>query len=206
LLEWAFQNELARLDFNEVESVAGTALPSIGVEYMILETARLGCRVDGGGRSDPHPDADIVASALAALPEVHGGKRSALWIAELARAGRVPDWMQDETPRLVAAECGRNRHGGFAVTEDAVKLGDSGWPAQPRRNRKQIVVHDRVMYTPCRWTVTPDQIAWARRSYLSWWGALLELRTSFQLYKGLSAFELTDQMPDRAPWKNSCCI
>ncbi len=203
LLEWAFQAEHASLDFDELESVAGRALPSFGLEYIMIEQQRLGCRVDGGGRSDPHPDADLVAGSLAVLPEGCGGRRTAIWVAELARAGRAPDWMEDETPRLVAAEFGRNRYGDFAKTENSAELGELGWPAQPRRNRKGVVVYDPVMFTPCRWTVTAQQIAQARRAYLEWWGVLLELKAMFQNCKGLSGFTVTDEMPEKAPWRKT---
>lgn len=201
LIEWAFQKECASLDFNEVQSSSGWVPTSLSMEYRMLDQARLGCRVDGGGRSDPHPDADIVVSALAALPEVRGGRRTALWVAELARAGRVPDWMDGAMPRLHPDDVHTNRHGRHARTADAAELGADGWPAQPRRNKKQIVVHEKVLHCPCHWRPTQQQIGAARRSYLHWWSALLELRATFQLHSNLTSFVVSDEMPVVSPWK-----
>lgn len=203
LIEWAFQRELASLDFNEVQSTSGWVPSSVSMEYRMIEQARLGCRVDGGGRSDPHPDADIVASALAALPDAHGGRRTALWMAELARAGRVPDWMPDAVPRLLPDNTHTNRHGSRAAIVDARELGHDGWAPQPRRNRKGIVVHDSVSYCPCHWYPTGSQIAGARRSYFHWWSALLELRSTFQLCCNLTSFRVSDVMPDMKPWNKT---
>ncbi|MGQ3486103.1 hypothetical protein [Roseovarius pacificus] len=203
LLEWAFQRELASLDFDEITTVGGGAPPGIGMEYIMMERAKLGCRVDGGGRSDPHPDAEIVASALAALPERVGGRRMAIWIAELARAGREPDWYQNETPRYGPAEWHINPHGARAVRRDAAELGQTGWPPVKRRNRKGVIVTDPVYYCPVTVSPNPSQIAAARRAYLSWWGALLELRDTFRLYTDLSAHVVTDEMPPLSPWRKN---
>ncbi|SEP27519.1 hypothetical protein SAMN04490248_1681, partial [Salinihabitans flavidus] len=124
LLEWAFQRECAQLDFDEVGTVGGTGWRGHGTEYVMLERMRLGgMRIDGGGRSLPADDAEIVASTLAALPEARGGRRMAIWIAELARAGRAPDWMPDTRPRFYAAETHINRHGVCAKSQDSAYLG-----------------------------------------------------------------------------------
>lgn len=201
LLEWAFQKELASLDFNEVQSSSGWVPTSVSMEYRMMQQARLGCRVDGGGHSEPHHDADIVASALAALPEARGGRCTALWVAELARAGREPDWMQNAQPRYHPDGVHVNRHGRHAQTADASELGSVGWKPTPRRNRKQAVVYDKVLYCSCHLRPTQQQIGAARRSYLEWWAALLELRTTFQLYSNLTSFAVNDVMPDMNPWK-----
>ncbi len=199
LLEWAFQREKVQLDFGQA-SLAGQPLPSFGMEYIMMEQARLGCRVDGGGRSQSHHDADIAASALAALPEGHGGQRIAIWVAELARAGQEPDWMRAAITVCVPSDTHTNRHGRFAKTADASNLGAQGWPPQPRRNRKGVIVHDKVQYCPVICRDTTHDIARARRAYLQWWGVLLELRGHFQIYGGLTTYEITDEMPPRAPW------
>jgi hypothetical protein len=51
---------------------------------------------------------------------------------------------------------------------------------------------------------TAHEIGSKRRFYLLWWGALLEIKTSFQSFNNLTAFEVTNQMPAMQPWKNSC--
>ncbi|WP_146592216.1 hypothetical protein [Puniceibacterium confluentis] len=190
LLEWAFQREIATLDFNEIETLSG-ARTGIGMEYIMIERARLGCRVDGGGRSLPHPDADVVASALAALPEGHGGRRMALWIAELARAGRTPDWRTDDRAKCIPQDWRQSKHGLFARTEVIGQIMVAGRKGARRMD---------VTICPVTYINTGREIAAARRAYLGWWGALLELRDTFRLYGGLSAFEVSDAMPPRTPW------
>jgi hypothetical protein len=200
LLEWAFRRECARLDFAEDgESILGYGYASMTA--MILRHEQLGCRIDGGGRSEPHPDADAVAAAVSALPEARGGRRMAVWIAELARAGAVPDWMPDAAPRVYPEDMYVNQHGSVAKTKDAAHLGASGWPAQPRRNRKGVIVMDPVTYCPIVIRPTAAHIARRRRDYLDWWGALMEIKTTFQAYGGLSAYTVSNDMPPRAPWQ-----
>ena len=82
-----------------------------GMEYVLLERARLGgVKIDTSiGRSAPHDDAEIIAAVLANLPDLVGGTRMAVCIAELARAGLQPDWRPDAEPRLEPVE--RNRKG-----------------------------------------------------------------------------------------------
>lgn len=200
LLDWAFRAECAQLDFDNLGSRA-SGWGYVSSTAAILQHEQLGCRIDGGGRSDPHPDADVVAAAVAALPEARGGRGMAIRIAELARAGAVPDWMPGAMPRVVPVDTHTNRHGTHAVTLDAARLGSLGWQAQPRRNRKGVVVHDPVQYCPVVVRPSVSEIARARRAYLDWWGALRDLRETFRLYGGLCAFEVTEAMPRRVPWQ-----
>ncbi|MDO6592200.1 hypothetical protein DS901_10260, partial [Loktanella sp. D2R18] len=77
LVVWAFQREAAQLDLQRT-SLAESCITGFGYASMtaiIAEHEQLGCRVDGGGSSDPHPDADLVASALSVLSEGCGGQR-----------------------------------------------------------------------------------------------------------------------------------
>lgn len=201
LLEWAFQRECASIDFDELGTLSGRTLPRFGTEYRMIMQAQLGCRVDGGGRSERHHDADQVSYALSALPVAYGGPRMALWIADLARSGREPDWMPDAKPVFRPSQTHTNQFGARAETRDAIELGRKGWAHQPRRNRKGRIVHDPVRYTPVICLNGPDQIAAARRDYLRWWGALAELRTTFRVYGGLSCFAVTEAMPPMQPWK-----
>ena len=62
-----------------------------GLEYVLIQRARLGCQVDGGRYkigSYTHADAEVVAAILAGMPDALGGKRMAIRVAELARAGK----------------------------------------------------------------------------------------------------------------------
>ena len=187
LIQWAFRAECAR-----IETGAGPRTMS-GTGYVMAQL-EVG-RVDGGGHSLPHHDADLVADALAHLPEARGGLRMALWIAELARVGRVPDWMPDARRRVLPVDTHTNRHGVRACAEEA-----RDWPPQPRLNRKGVLVRDAVMCCPVVVRPTAVEIAGARRDYLRWWDALWEVRETFKVYNNLTAHEVTDVMPERAPW------
>lgn len=194
LLQWAFQRELAQLDFDELTSVAGER-PGVSMEYLLMQRKLLGVQIDGGGRSEPHPDADAVASALASLPECRGGRRTALWIAELARAGQVPDWMPDAVARCVPLEWKRHKRGNFAMREHWKGDGRLGrWP-------ENQLGRDHGYVCPVRYENTAHDVARARRAYLHWHDALVELRDTFQLYSNLTAYQVTDELPPRTPWK-----
>lgn len=202
LLVWAFRRECAQLDFpGEEFRTSGYGYASSTAR--IIQHEQLGCNVDGGGRSEPHPDADLVASAVAVLPESVGGRHMAISIAEWARADSVPDWMPGATPRIHPADTYTNQHGVRARTADAGGLGNHGWPPQARRNRKGVVVHDKVLFSPVVIRPTAAEIGRAQRAYLDWYRALFELRCTFQIAGDLTAFEVTDQMPARAPWKKT---
>ncbi|QOL80553.1 hypothetical protein [Pseudooceanicola spongiae] len=197
LVEWAFQREFAQIDLDRVDDPYGAMFdtaPSFGMEYLMIERARLGCKVDGGGRSEPHPDADAVASALAVLPEGHGGRRMALRIAELARAGEVPNWRMSETPRVVPVEWRSTKHGEFARTESG------GMLSYISRGKLREV---ETRYCPIRVINPPRDASRLRRDYLGWWGALREVRDSFRIYGGLTSFVVTEAMPPRTPWNIS---
>lgn len=193
LIEWAFQRECASLDFDELASTAGER-PAVSPLWMLMQRHNLGCKVDGGGRSDPHPDADIVASALAALPDARGGRRMGIWIAELARAGLRPDWMPGAVTRCVPVEVQQHKHGSFAKSEPC------GSVRVVSRGKLREV---EMRWCPVTFTPTAQQIASARRAYLDWWGALHDLRHSFRAYGGLTAWRVTEEMPPRTPWVKS---
>ena len=94
-LEWAFQVEKAQLELPVRRDINQEGF-GFGLEYVLIQRARLGCKVDGGGRSSQsytHQDAEVVAATLAGMPDSLGGKRMAIYVAELARAGMTPDWL-----------------------------------------------------------------------------------------------------------------
>lgn len=198
LICWAFQREKIGLDFDGED--VNEAQPCFGMEYILIEQARLGCRVDGGGRSPRHHDADIVAATLAVLPEGCGGKRMACDIAELARTGQAPCYHR--APTVKPADVAENQHGWRARTDDAAKLGSYGWAHQPRRNRKGVIVYDEVKFCPVVVRPTSQEVGAMRRRYLMWWAALLHIRNAMRL-SHLTSFVVTDVMPPRAPWKES---
>jgi hypothetical protein len=193
LLEWAFRVEYARLDLDDVASMAGFTRPNVGMEYIMIERARLGCQIDGGGQSVPHSDADVVASALAVLPEAHGGRTMAIAIAEMSRAGLMPDWMDGAVTKCVPLAWRQHKYGRFAKTE---VCGVIEYTSRKGKRRREIT------WCPVTYTPTASQIGAAHRFYLKWWGALLDLQATFRLYGGLSGHEVTDAMPPMAPWRD----
>jgi hypothetical protein len=58
-----------------------------------------------------HEDAEVIAATVAGMPDSLSGKRIAIRVAELARAGLTPNWMPGAVPRCVPAEIKRTRHG-----------------------------------------------------------------------------------------------
>jgi hypothetical protein len=207
LLEWAFADECASVDFED-EGTLAVGYGHIGNAHRMAQRGALGCRIDGGGRSDPHPDADLVAAAVAVLPEGCGGRSMAVLIAELARHRRVPDLLEgvvldlgDVDPCKLSGVVGcwpaaftQNQHGRKAAEVSlGIDIDVSG--------RK--VKRADVRSCPVRYSVLHPGIARARRNYLQWRLALLELRQTFVCFNNLSRWKLTPMLPPRTPWLES---
>lgn len=191
LLHWAFQREKISIEFDDLRAAMPGQLPGFGMEWVMIERARLGCRVDGGGRSDPHPDAEAVADALAQLPEGVGGRRMALTIAELARAGQQHGSGSGQAPQVQPRGWRQTKHGLFAETEGC------GVVRYRSRGKAREV---EARWCPIRIDNHPREEARARRAYLLWWGALRELRDTFRVYGGLTRHQVSEQMPTMKPW------
>ena len=117
-LEWAFRVEKAELDLPVPENRTGESY-GYGLEHVLLQRAALGCRIDGGRHkigSYTHEDAEVIAACVAGMPDAMGGRRMAIRVAELARAGLTPDWLPGAVPRCVPVEVKRNQHGERAAT------------------------------------------------------------------------------------------
>lgn len=191
LLEWAFADECAQVDF-EAEGTLAAGYGYIGNAYRMMQRGELGCRIDGGGRSWPDADADIVAGAVAALPEGCGGRGMAIQIAELARARRVPDVMVSAVARCVPRATRKNMHGTWSQTE----VIERGVDCSGRKVKR----YD-VLVCPVTYTHTAADVARARRNYLQWRLALMELRQTFVIHNNLSRWVVSAVMPSRAPWQ-----
>lgn len=200
-LEWAFRDECASVEFDDLRDAAGSLRQGIDGIWVMMQRGHVGCEIDGGGRSSPAWDAEIIASAVGDIPEEWGGKRMAARIAGLARAGMEPDWMPDARPTVAPTERHLNQFGWTAKTESASKLGPLGWPPQARRSRKGAVVHDQVLYCPVQVINPAAKIAAARRGYLDWWGALWWLGAELRGLGILSRITITDEMPPMTPWR-----
>ena len=113
LLEWAFRVEQAQLELPPPKDVSEEGY-GFGLEYILLQRAALGCKVDGGQHkmgSYTHADAEVIAATVAGMPDSLGGIRMAISVAEMARAGITPDWMPGVVPRCVPTLVKRNQHG-----------------------------------------------------------------------------------------------
>ena len=193
-LEWAFRVEHAQLELPEPPDPEREHGFGFGLEYVLLQRAVLGCKVDGGQYkigSYTHEDAEVIAATVAGMPDSLGGKRMAIRVAELARAGLTPDWMPGAVPRCVPIDIKRNRHGDRAIS---VVVGT-----------ERILVKGKwrsVEVRACPVTFRPDtnQIKAARRDYEAWWQALDWIREGAIACGMLRDTNLTQAMPSKHPW------
>ena len=192
-LEWAFRMEQAQLELPPPKDVTEEGF-GFGLEYVLLQRAMLGCKVDGGQHkmgSYTHPDAEVIAATVAGMPDSLGGIRMAIQVTELARAGLTPDWMPGAVPRCVPVDIKRNRHGDRAVS---VVVGT-----------ERVLVKGKwrsVEVRACPVTFRPDarQIEAARRGYEDWWLALRWMRDGLVAASMLRDVEISDSMPTNQPW------
>lgn len=194
-LEWAFRVEHAQLELPEPPDPERSEGFGFGLEYVLMQRAALGCKIDGGRYklgSYTHEDAEVIAATVAGMPDNLGGKRMAIRVAELARAGLTPDWMPGAVPRCLPVELRRNRHGDHATTElvgTERVLSRGKW-------RSVEVRACPVIFRPHR-----GQIEGARRAYTDWRAALAWLAhilSSREIFKDISIIE---GLPKPHPWK-----
>jgi hypothetical protein len=190
-LRWAFAEECAQIEFDELgETAHGNRRGIDGIAIMI-ERGAIGCSIDGGGRSEPAWDAQVIASAVTNLPFRFGGKGMAVQVAAHARAGSRPDWIKDDRTRCVPRDWRMTKHGPFAKTELV------GVEITTHRGRKSY--HD-IYACPVRFTPTAQQISSARRAYRDWWLAMLALAVQLRHLGILSQVRITQELPPRTPW------
>ena len=193
-LEWAFRVEKAQLELPEPSDPERGPGVGFGLEYVLMQRAALGCRVDGGRYKMgdyTHEDAEVIAAAVAGMPDSLGGKRMAIRVAELARAGLTPDWMPGAVPRCVPVDTRRNRHGDRAVS---VVVGT----AQVLIRRKWRTVEVRAC--PVTFSPHPEQIEAARKAYKDWWQALGWVRDGLADGGMLREVEVKGVLPKARPW------
>lgn len=193
-LEWAFGVEKAQLELPEPSDPERAHRSGFGLEYVLMQQAALGCKVDGGRYKIgdyTHPDAEVIAATVAGLPDSLGGKRMAIRVTELARAGLTPDWMPGAVPRCVPLEMRRNRHGDRAVS---VVVGTE----RVLIRRKWRTVEVRAC--PVTFSPHPQQIESARKAYDDWWQALGWVRDGLIAGGILREVEITGVMPKARPW------
>ena len=194
-LEWAFRVEHAQLELPEPPDPEREHGFGFGLEYVLLQRAILGCKVDGGQYkigSYTHEDAEVIAATVAGMPDSLGGKRMAIRVAELARAGLTPDWMPGAIPRCVPVDIKRNRHGDRAVS---IVVGTE------RVHVKGKLRTVEVRACPVTFSPHPEQIVAARRAYDEWWHTLGWLRDGLLAGAMLRALQLTQALPMERPWQ-----
>ena len=192
-LEWAFRVEHAQLDLPLPKNVSEEGF-GFGLEYVLLQRAALGCKVDGGQHkigNYTHEDAEVIAATVAGIPDSLGGKRMAIRIAELARAGLTPDWMPGAVLRCVPVEVKRNQHGECATT---VVVGTERVLTRGKWHTVDLLA------CPVKFTPHPQQIAAARHAYEDWWLALGWIRDGLIAGRMLREVEVTASMPKERPW------
>jgi hypothetical protein len=192
-LEWAFRVEHAQLDLPLPKDVVEEGF-GFGLEYVLLQRAALGCKVDGGQHkigSYTHEDAEVIAATVAGIPDSLGGKRMAIRVAELARAGLTPDWMPGAVPKCVPLETKANQHGERATTIIV------GVERLKTRGKWRMV---ELLACPVTWRPHPEQIASARRGYEDWRLALDWVRDGLLSGGMLREVEISTAMPNAKPW------
>jgi hypothetical protein len=192
-LEWAFRVEKAQLELPLPQGVTEEGF-GFGLEYVLLQRAALGCQVDGGQHKIggyTHEDAEVIAATVAGMPDNLGGKRMAIRVAELARAGLTPDWMPGAIPRCVPVEVKRNRHGERATT---IVVGAERILS---RGKWRTV---EVLACPVTYSPYPEQIEAARRAYTDWLNALRWTRDGLITGQMLRQVTVTKALPKVRPW------
>jgi hypothetical protein len=182
VLEWAFRVEKAQLELPVRKDMPEEGF-GFGLEYVLLQRAALGCKVDGGQHkmgSYTHADAEVIAATVAGMPDSLGGIRMAISLAELARAGITPDWMPGERAATIVVGVERIRVRGPTA----------------RGTWKTI----EILACPVTWRPHPEQIAAARRGYEDWWQALDWVRDGLVAGRMLREVEVTAAMPKMRPW------
>ena len=159
----------------------------------------LGCKIDGGQHKIggyTHEDAEVIAATVAGIPDSLGGKRMAIRVAELARAGLTPDWMPGAVPRCVPTIVKQNQHGTHVGTvvvgTERIRMRGAG----ARATWKTV----DVLACPVTFSPHPHQIEAARRGYDDWWQALGWVRAGLIEGGMLREVEVTAAMPKARPW------
>lgn len=188
-VEWAFATERARLDFGDVP---GRDIPEASPLYTVMRRGALGCAIDGGGSSLPAHDADMIAAVLAKLPSELGGRKTALRVAELARAGQAEDWGASLKAACIPVEWrAENQKGRTAAT------------VLVRYERVEVrgrVREFEVRMCPVTFTATGARKAAARAAWTKWRNALAWLAETLAAQRALDRITIAPGLPPSEPW------
>ena len=193
-LEWAFRTECAQLELPEPPDPERKHGYGFGLEYVLMQRAVLGCKVDGGRYKTgdyTHEDAEVIAATVSGMPDDLGGKRMAIRVAELARAGLTPDWMPGAVPQCVPIETKRNQHGERATTMVV------GTERILTRGKWRTV---EVLACPVTYIPHQEQIEAARRGYSDWIKALGWVQEGLKTGDMMREVEMMEGLPPYQPW------
>jgi hypothetical protein len=198
-LEWAFRVEKAQLELPLPKDFTLEGC-GCGLEYVLLQRAALGCKIDGGKHKIggyTHEDAEVIAASVAGIPDSLGGKQMAIRVAELARAGLTPNWMPGAVPRCVPTLVKQNQYGTHVgtVVVGTERIRVRGPTA--RGNWKTI----NILACPVTFSPHPQQIDAARRAYDEWWRTLDWIRDWLSASMIMREVEVTAAMPKMNPWQ-----
>jgi hypothetical protein len=197
-LEWAFGVEKAQLELPVPKDVTEEGF-GFGLEYVLLQRAALGCQIDGGQHKKggyTHEDAEVIAASVAGIPDSLGGKRMAIRVAELARAGLTPDWMPGAVPRCVPTLVKQNQHGTRVGT---VIVGTERIRVRGPTARGTWKTID-ILACPVTFSPHRQQIEAAHNAYNEWWKALDWIRDGLTDCSMLRELKVTASMPKSQPW------
>lgn len=202
-LEWAFRDECAQLNIPDRQAPEQRGR-GFGMEFVMIEQARLGCQVDTSiGSSSPHEDAEVVAAIVSNLSQDLGGYRGAIQIAELSRSGLTPEWMPGAVPRIEPIEwAAANQFGRQAkskIYDYCVEVVRTAHPKNPTRFIERTKKTE-IRYTPCRWSPSKTVIDNCRDRYTQWWLILNDIRNRLVISDLLRNVGINDEMPPKRPW------
>lgn len=199
LLIWAFQREAASLSDIGLDVTAGYPQDSI---IRCEQVSVMGGFITGtspGARvlaSDSHGDAVAVTDAMRSLDPA-----TARLVAGHAKAGTRPDWKPDAHFRFEP----RNWEWDDASGEEWGRAENcphqdqpEGWRSSWYDRSKGNTVRKVSRWCPVVTKDSPKSISSARAEYTIWWDALHDL--GITLYGSLADWNLSEIMPDRAPW------
>lgn len=201
-LEWAFMTECAFLDLSDGRN---ELRPNVGIEWKVIQQMKVSnYRIQGGGRSDAHPDAEIIAAALTRMSQISGFTKLAIMIAEHARNGLVPDWMPGAVPQLEPAEWKRGSRFKRMSKEQVLRRykvpHKQPHPKYPGQFITRMINVEET-WCPIVWPVTLSEIQSARKDYTGWVVALNWLRDKLISDGDLDTIEITERLPTHRPWE-----
>lgn len=187
-LEWAFADEKAQIDF-DVTGKDEFARVGTDMIWRAMQDALVGCKVDGGGTSDPSVDAQIIASIVESVLD----PKTALDVVMWARARACPNWLPQGARSFVYPLQ-------WDYDPDGRMVGqiDHG-PRTPYRDEKGRARHYRPSWVPVRCSYSAAVLDAARMAYLDWVEALGVVALALR-QRGLLETEITAVLPVPDPW------